>query len=66
MTANHINQHETQTPSNYALVCIYLFKPGVFDVIRKLKPSWCGELELTDTIQLMIDHGYKVGCGFIY
>ncbi|MEM1546861.1 MAG: sugar phosphate nucleotidyltransferase, partial [Candidatus Methanomethylicia archaeon] len=37
------------------------FKPVVFDVIKDLKPSWRGELEITDTLQLMIQRGYKVG-----
>ncbi|MEM0211671.1 MAG: glucose-1-phosphate thymidylyltransferase [Candidatus Methanomethylicia archaeon] len=48
-------------PSKYAIVGIYFFKPVVFDVIKDLKPSWRGELEITDTLQLMIQRGYKVG-----
>ena len=52
-------------PSNYALVGVYFFKPVVFDVIKDLKPSWRGELEITDTIQFMIDRGYKVGYTFV-
>jgi glucose-1-phosphate thymidylyltransferase len=52
-------------PSKYALVGVYFFKPVVFDVIKCLKPSWRDELEITDTIQLMIDRGYKVGYDFV-
>jgi glucose-1-phosphate thymidylyltransferase len=48
-------------PSRYALVGVYFFKPVVFDVIEDLKPSWRGELEITDAIQLMLERGYKVG-----
>ncbi|MEM2664916.1 MAG: glucose-1-phosphate thymidylyltransferase [Candidatus Methanomethylicia archaeon] len=48
-------------PSKYAIIGIYFFKPVVFDVIKDLKPSWRGELEITDTLQLMIQRGYKVG-----
>jgi len=48
-------------PSKYAIVGVYFFKPVVFDVIEDLKPSWRGELEITDTIQLMLDRGYRVG-----
>jgi len=48
-------------PSNYALVGIYFFKPIVFDIIKKLKPSWRGELEITNAIQLMLENGYKIG-----
>jgi glucose-1-phosphate thymidylyltransferase len=48
-------------PSNYALTGIYFFKPLIFKMIKKLKPSWRGELEITEAIQLLIDEGYKVG-----
>jgi glucose-1-phosphate thymidylyltransferase len=48
-------------PSKYALVGVYFFKPVVFDIIEKLKPSWRGELEITDTIQLMLEYNYKIG-----
>jgi len=48
-------------PSNYAVIGVYFFKPVVFDVIKDLKPSWRGEYEVTDTIQLMLERGYKVG-----
>jgi len=52
-------------PSKYALVGVYFFKPVVFEVIKDLKPSWRGELEITDTIQLLIDRGYRVGYDFV-
>ena len=48
-------------PSKYALVGVYFFKPVVFDIIRELKPSWRGELEITETIQIMLERGYNVG-----
>jgi glucose-1-phosphate thymidylyltransferase len=35
-------------PSNDAVVGLYCYSPGVFDVIRGLKPSSRGELEITD------------------
>lgn len=37
-----------QPPSNYAVLGIYLYDNRVFDVIRELKPSRRGELEITD------------------
>jgi glucose-1-phosphate thymidylyltransferase len=52
-------------PSKYALVGVYFFKPVVFNIIKCLKPSWRGELEITDAIQLMIDRGYRVGYDFV-
>jgi glucose-1-phosphate thymidylyltransferase len=48
-------------PSDYALTGIYFFKPTIFKMIKQLKPSWRGELEITEAIQLLIDAGYKVG-----
>lgn len=35
-------------PSPYAITGAYLYTPGVFDVIRALKPSARGELEISD------------------
>jgi len=50
-----------EPPSNYALTGIYFLKPIIFDMIRKLKPSWRGELEITEALQLLIENGYNVG-----
>jgi len=52
-------------PSNYALTGIYFFKPIIFGMIKELKPSWRGELEITEAIQMLIKKGYKVHHKFI-
>ena len=54
-----------QPPSNYALTGIYFFRPIIFEMIKRLKPSWRGELEITEAIQMLIENGYKVEHNFV-
>jgi glucose-1-phosphate thymidylyltransferase len=46
--------------SDWALIGVYVFNDTVFDAIKKIKPSWRGEFEITDTIQTLLTDGHKV------
>ena len=47
--------------SNLANVGVYVFDRGIFDAIEKTKLSERGEYEITESIQILIDEGKKIG-----
>jgi glucose-1-phosphate thymidylyltransferase len=46
--------------SHWALVGVYIFTSYVHEAVCNLKPSWRGELEITEAIQQMINDGRNV------
>ena len=47
-------------PSDLAVIGIYFLTPKIFEVIDRLKPSWRGELEITEALQILMDDGNKI------
>jgi glucose-1-phosphate thymidylyltransferase len=49
-----------QFVSPYGVIGIYMFDHHVFEAVNSIKPSARGELEITDTIQFLIDQKLNV------
>ena len=47
-------------PSNLAIAARYVFSPVIFDAISRTAPDHKGELQLTDSIRLLVQLGHKV------
>jgi len=52
-----IEEKPSQPKSEFAVIGIYLYDAQVFDIIRTLKPSGRGELEITDVNNAYIERG---------
>jgi len=59
-----IEEKPKQPKSDYAITGIYFYDGEVFDIIRMLKPSGRGELEITDVNNWYVRKN-RLGCDFL-
>jgi glucose-1-phosphate thymidylyltransferase len=51
--------------SDLALAGIYFLKPSIFGIIKDLKPSKRGELEITDALKILLKNNKNIGYSII-
>lgn len=49
-----------EATSNLAITARYIFSPEIFDYIRQTPPGKGGEIQITDSIRLMLQAGHRV------
>lgn len=52
-----IEEKPREPKTNWIVTGIYFYDSQVFDIVRTLKPSWRGELEITDVNNCYIERG---------
>jgi len=60
-----LTEKPKEPKSDLALVGVYMFDNSIWDAVNGIKPSFRNELEITDAIQWLIDHGKNVHCHVI-
>ncbi|BDQ31828.1 glucose-1-phosphate thymidylyltransferase [Nitrosopumilus zosterae] len=56
----NITEKPKNPSSNLAVTGIYCLTPHIFEVIKKLTPSWRNELEIADALQILIKEDKEV------
>lgn len=60
-----ITEKPKNPPTNLAVTGIYFLTPYIFEIIKKLKPSWRNELEIADALQMLVEEEKEIIYGMI-